>query len=683
MSRAKSSAASKRSAASAAKTPASAGQSQAERAEAIRLRAAVDGAKSAIMMVDRDLVIIYANRATHDLLQKHEATFRSVYPAFRADSLIGTCIDSFHKNPAHQRTLLANPDNLPHSVDIKVGDLRFNINATAIKSPKGDYVGNTLEWYDVTAERARETDVARLQAAVDGASTAIMMVNRDLVITYVNAATKKLLTKREAEIRTLMPRFEAATVVGTCIDSFHKNPAHQRRMLEDPSRLPHVADIKIGRLTFTLKVAAIRDAAGNHVGSSLEWEDNTEQRDAQRQIDQLIASAIDGKLDQRIDTSGYEGFMKTLGDGINKLMDAAVTPIRESTRVLDDLARGNLTSEMSGDFRGEFASMRDAINGSMGKLREMVSQINDGAGAITSAASDIAEGNGNLNKRTQDQASALEETASSIEEMTATIKQNANNANQANQLASGARDSAEKGGQVVGAAVKAMGAIMESSKKVADIIGVIEQIAFQTNMLALNAAVEAARAGDQGRGFAVVAAEVRNLAQRSAAAAKEIKALIQDSAEKVGQGAQLVNDSGDTLQTIVSAVKKVSDIIGEITSASDEQASGIDQINSAVAQMDKATQQNAAMVEQAASAAESLKEQARGMVELVGFFDVGAAAAPVAPVARNGHAPRSGPAVPSKRLPPAAPAGGNGAASAAVRPAGAGTAGLDSEWKEF
>jgi methyl-accepting chemotaxis protein len=361
----------------------------------------------------------------------------------------------------------------------------------------------------------------------------------------------------------------------------------------------------------------------------------------------------------------------------------------EVQSVMGGVAGGDLSRLVNGDYHDGLEKTKGSINAAIEKLRDLVSQINGAAETITSGASDISEGNASLNKRTQEQSSALQQTAASLEEMTATVKQNANNATQANQLAAGARDSAEKGGHVVGDAVKAMGAITESSKKVADIIGVIEQIAFQTNMLALNAAVEAARAGDQGRGFAVVAAEVRNLAQRSAAAAKEIKGLIQDSAEKVDQGAKLVNRSGETLQEIVAGVKKVSDIIAEINAASEEQASGIDQINSAVAQMDKSTQQNAAMVEEAASAAESMSEQARGMVELVGFFDVGAGHATAAPApasargpAGQGYGNRGNGA---SRQPPA-PARGGGRAPAAevASPSAAKANGKhEAEWKEF
>jgi len=340
--------------------------------------------------------------------------------------------------------------------------------------------------------------------------------------------------------------------------------------------------------------------------------------------------------------------------------------LHETVRVVTALAEGDLTAAMNGTYEGDFALLRDAVNQSISSLRDMVGKIHTAAGTITSAAGQIASGNASLNERTQEQSSALEETAASVEEMTATVKQNAANANQANQLASGARDVAEKGGKVVDSAVGAMAAITESSKKVADIIGVIEQIAFQTNMLALNAAVEAARAGDQGRGFAVVAAEVRNLAQRSAAAAKEIKSLIQDSADKVDQGAKLVYQSGETLRDIVTSVKKVSDIIGEITTASDEQASGIEQINTAVTSMDRGTQENAALVEEATSAASAMTEQAQALVEQVAFFRTGeeVAAKATKPVAK----PAAKPAPVAKRM-------------TAARPAAKVAA--DTDWKEF
>jgi len=250
-------------------------------------------------------------------------------------------------------------------------------------------------------------------------------------------------------------------------------------------------------------------------------------------------------------------------------------------------------------------------------LARLIRELQDASTGVSTGALQIAQGNTDLSQRTQEQASTLEETAASLEEMTGTVTQNADNARQANQLAAGARDQAEKGGEVVGRAVAAMTAIHASSKQIADIIGVIDSIAFQTNLLALNAAVEAARAGEQGRGFAVVAAEVRKLAQRSADAAKEIKTLISDSVEKVAEGSRLVDLSGHTLQDIVQSVKKVSDIVAEIAAASQEQAAGIAQVNKAVVQMDEVTQQNAVLVEEAATASEAMDAQAQALLHLM------------------------------------------------------------------
>jgi methyl-accepting chemotaxis protein len=274
---------------------------------------------------------------------------------------------------------------------------------------------------------------------------------------------------------------------------------------------------------------------------------------------------------------------------------------------------------------GDESSLLHAIKGMRDSLAKVVGEVRHGADTIATASSQIAAGNQDLSSRTEEQASSLEQTAASMEELTSTVKQNADNARQANQLAVSASEVAVKGGSVVSQVVDTMASINESSRKIVDIIGVIDGIAFQTNILALNAAVEAARAGEQGRGFAVVASEVRNLAQRSAAAAKEIKGLIGDSVEKVAAGSALVGEAGHTMEEIVASVKRVTDIMGEITSASQEQTSGIEQINQAITQMDQVTQQNAALVEEASAAAQSLQEQTDGLSQVVGMFRLDAA----------------------------------------------------------
>ena len=304
-------------------------------------------------------------------------------------------------------------------------------------------------------------------------------------------------------------------------------------------------------------------------------------------------------------------------------------PMQQAVQVAQTVAAGDLTSRISVNTQDETGMLLRALADMNEHLQDIVGKVRGGTDTIATASSQIASGNLDLSQRTEQQASSLEETASSMEELTSTVKQNADNARQANQLAASASDVAGRGGTVVAEVVVTMNSINDSSKKIVDIIGVIDGIAFQTNILALNAAVEAARAGEQGRGFAVVASEVRNLAQRSAAAAKEIKALINDSVEKVDAGARLVNQAGVTMDEIVASIRSVTDIMGEITAASREQEVGIEQINQAVTQMDTVTQQNAALVEQAAAAAASLQEQATGLAEVVSVFKLNQAHRPV------------------------------------------------------
>ena len=368
-------------------------------------------------------------------------------------------------------------------------------------------------------------------------------------------------------------------------------------------------------------------------------EDITEEKRAERELQGLIDAAAVGQLDNRLNPAEYQGFLANIATGVNNMIDAFVEPMREVTEVMTAIASGDLNQRMSSHYQGEFETLANAVNASETTLTDIVKKIRDACDNMTRSAGEIAQGNVDLSQRTEEQAANLEETAASMEELTSTVQQNADNAKQANQLAAGARDEAAKGGDVVSEAVTAMNAINDSSKEIADIISVIEEIAFQTNLLALNAAVEAARAGEQGRGFAVVASEVRNLAQRSSSAAKDITGLIKDSVSKVEHGSKLVNASGETLSEIVDSVRKVSDIIAEITTASEEQAAGIAEVGAAVQQMDQVTQSNAAMVEESAAASENMEEETRNLRELVSYFKINAAggashhAAPVAPVA--------------------------------------------------
>ncbi|RFP20240.1 HAMP domain-containing protein [Duganella sp. BJB488] len=346
-------------------------------------------------------------------------------------------------------------------------------------------------------------------------------------------------------------------------------------------------------------------------------------------------------------------------------------PLSGAVEVAQKVAAGELTSQVHVEGKDETSELLQALKDMNDSLAKTVGDVRSGTDLISTASQEIASGNADLSARTESQASSLEETASSMEELTSTVKQNADNARQANQLAVTASSVAEKGGTVVAQVVETMGSIKASSSKIVDIIGVIDGIAFQTNILALNAAVEAARAGEQGRGFAVVASEVRNLAQRSAGAAKEIKELIGDSVDKVDAGSKLVDEAGQTMGLIVTSIRQVADIMGEITAATQEQSNGIEEVNQAITQMDEMTQQNAALVEEAAAAAESMQEQAEMLAQAVSIFKL-----------TNDQVRRAVPAVPAPRPVPAVSARPAAKPAAPKKLASAAPAAGD-EWEEF
>ncbi|WP_025916508.1 methyl-accepting chemotaxis protein [Herminiimonas sp. CN] len=375
-------------------------------------------------------------------------------------------------------------------------------------------------------------------------------------------------------------------------------------------------------------------------------------------------------------------FVLTLSAGIISVLAAILTtrsithPLSEALRVAQTVAAGDLTSRIEVTSTNETGALMQAMQDMNANLVKTVGQVRSGTDTIATASGQIAAGNMDLSSRTEAQASSLEETAASMEELTSTVRQNADNARQANQLAASASDVAAKGGAVVAQVVDTMHDINASSGKINDIIGVIDGIAFQTNILALNAAVEAARAGEQGRGFAVVATEVRNLAQRSASAAKEIKALIGDSVSKVDAGSKLVGQAGATMDEIVASVRRVADIMSEITAASHEQSQGIAQVNQAVSQMDDATQQNAALVEQAAAASQSLQDQATQLAQVVSVFKLAdlPAAGPARTIRQTAALAAGRPAATRRANPPA-----KSDAVALAKPA----ADTDDDWEEF
>lgn len=454
----------------------------------------------------------------------------------------------------------------------------------------------------------------RIRTSLDSASTNVMIANSQGKVIYMNGAMQKMLSAIEAEVRTVMPQFSANKVTGSDMDIFQKNISHHGMMDAQ------ITNISIASLTFRLMTSPIYDANGERLGTVLEWTDRTQEIAAEVDINNLVEKAAQGDFSARVATEGKSGFFLKAAEGLNALVSTTDRGLTDVSRVLGAIAKGDLTERMDGDYAGTFADLKNYCNNTTESLSHMLGDIRSAAETIFTASSEIAAGNADLSSRTEQQAANLEETASSMEELTSTVRLNADNAKQANMLAVQASSVAVDGGELIQQVVSTMSEINKSSQKIADIIGVIDGIAFQTNILALNAAVEAARAGDQGRGFAVVASEVRTLAQRSANAAKDIKGLISDSVHKIESGNNLVTKSGNTMKEIVTAIKRVNDIMAEISAASNEQSTGIEEVSTAVSQMDEMTQQNAALVEEAAAAAESLQSQADQLTRNVATF---------------------------------------------------------------
>ncbi|WP_162888580.1 methyl-accepting chemotaxis protein [Dechloromonas sp. HYN0024] len=469
------------------------------------------------------------------------------------------------------------------------------------------------------ADRLAANETMRLKVALDVTSNSVMVADPEGTIIYCNAALLGMMRNAENDLRQDLPNFRVDTMLGANFDIYHRQPAHQRNLLAG-LKGTHRARLQIGGRDFTLIASPVINAAGERLGTVVEWQDRTDEVAIEREVATIIEAAANGDFSQRLDSSGMDGFFRQVSEGVNKLLAASTDALDDVGAMLARMAKGDLTQKIETPYQGILGRLKDDANVTVDNLQEMLLSIKDATDSINTAAKEIASGNLELSRRTEEQASSLQETASSMEELTGTVKQNADNSRQASELAGSAQQVAIKGGEVVGQVVQTMTAIHQSSNRIADIIGVIDGIAFQTNILALNAAVEAARAGEQGRGFAVVASEVRNLAQRSAAAAKEIKGLISDSVDKVEAGSKLVDQAGRTMDEVVSSIRRVAGLMVGISDASREQSAGIEQVSIAVSQMDEVTQQNAALVEQAAAAAESLEEQAGNLALSVAVF---------------------------------------------------------------
>jgi methyl-accepting chemotaxis protein len=468
-------------------------------------------------------------------------------------------------------------------------------------------------------EQAALADTLRIRTALDDVTTNVMIADRERNIVFVNRPLQQMLSAAESDLRRDLPQFDASHLIGQNIDIFHRNPAHQAKLLDTLSTT-YRAQIRVGGRLLRLIVNPIVSDQGERQGFVVEWADRTLEAQVEAELERIVQAAANGDFSGRVACEGKEGFFLQLAQQLNGLMDANATSIEQISALLSALSQGDLTARMEGDFHGVFGRIRDDANATIAQLTSIVGSIQDASTHINGTAAGLAQGNGHLASRTEQQAASLEETAATMEELTATVRQNAEHARTANRVASGAADVAASGGEVVGNVVTTMSDIEHASRRIAEIISVIDGISFQTNILALNAAVEAARAGEQGRGFAVVASEVRVLAQRSAEAAKQIKGLIEDSVDKVAHGSELVQRAGSTMREIVQSVQQVNQIMAEIAAASQEQSAGIEQVSHSITQMDANTRQNAALVEASSEATHAMGSQAAGLAEAVARF---------------------------------------------------------------
>jgi methyl-accepting chemotaxis protein len=535
-----------------------------------------------------------------------------------------------------------------------LGDLTNDRIVDVPYTERGDEVGAIAKATEIFKQSIAQKVVNfRVRCALDVVRSGVMLADDDYKILYMNGALKEIMDECGPELRKVVPDFDSDKIVGSAMDLFHKNPEHQRKVMDSLTG-PHQTQISAGDAKINLVVTPVIDQHGRRSGTVVEWRNVTMEKAIEAEIDQVVKAAVAGDFSQRLPLEGKKEFMLNLATAMNSLCENTADALEDLIGMLSSLAEGDLTARIAANYQGAFGRLKNDANTMAERIGSTIGEIKSSAREVTNASAEISTSTSDLSQRTEEQAASLEQTSASMEELATTVKKNAEQAQQASQSAGGTRDVAGRGGQVVAKAVDAMAKIEESSRKISDIITVIDEIARQTNLLALNAAVEAARAGEAGRGFAVVASEVRSLAQRSSQAAKDIKDLITSSNGQVKDGVDLVNKAGAALTEIVESIKKVADIVSGIATASIEQATGIEQVNRALNQMDQVTQQNSALVEENAATAKTLEHQAKAMDERVAFFRIAAGAEDAWPaVQRREPAAAARPAAPKAGAPKA------------------------------
>ncbi|MDP4302158.1 methyl-accepting chemotaxis protein [Leptothrix discophora] len=505
--------------------------------------------------------------------------------------------------------------------------------------------------------------------ALDGVPSAVLIADADGLIRYGNDASRALLARIEPDLRTQLPNFDAAHLVGQSFDVFHTEPVAQRRLVEN-LRTTDRRQWKAGQVTVALSTSPIADGNGQRVGTVFEWADRTEEVKLEEAVTQVVQGAARGDFGNRIDTAGATGFYKTLGDGINTVVGTTETNLNTFSEALTRISDGDLSQSVEGQFEGIFERLQGDMNQMIAQLVTTIAQVNAASQSLTAAANQVSSTSQSLSQAASEQAASIEETSASLQEMASSVKQNADNAHMTDGMATQAAREAGDGGEAVARTVEAM-------KAIATRISIIDDIAYQTNLLALNAAIEAARAGDHGKGFAVVAAEVRKLAERSQVAAQEIGQL-------AGSSVTMAEKAGTLLSQMVPSINKTSELVQEIAAASGEQAESVTQINTAMEHVNGSTQQNASAAEELSATAEELSAQATQLQELMAFFrlqsdamaQAGVSPTPVKP-RRHSPAPVATPAFTA-----ASAARPRKAAAAPARPAAAPRGGSSVTWAD-
>ncbi len=496
---------------------------------------------------------------------------------------------------------------------LAAGDVQLDLPA-AVGSDEISEMLNSLSDLKTSVEAS-----VTLESALNAVSSNVMMANAENVITYVNPAVVEMMRAAQEDIRKDLPNFDVDKLVGTHIDDFHKN---SKISTVDSLNDKHHAALSVGGRSLEFIANPVFAQNGSRLGTVVEWNDKTAEHAVSEEIAEIISAAGKGDLSNRITLEDKEGFFLNVSKGVNNMAEVMQNVANDLASNLQSLSQGDLTARITTQYEGIFGQLKDDYNTTSEQLSEIVGNIKQISVDVGTNSNEMADNSGGLSNRAEQQASTLEQTAASMEELTSTVKTNADNAKEANTAAINTRTVAEKGSQVANEAGVAMEKINDSSKKITEIINVIDEIAFQTNLLALNAAVEAARAGDAGRGFAVVAQEVRTLAQRSAQSSKDIKALIDDSSKQVGEGVDLVKTAVESLQEIYDSIEGVAGLVGQIASASTEQATSLDELNQAVMEMDSMTQENASMAQQSKITAEGMQNKSGELGEVVSFFQL-------------------------------------------------------------